>query len=271
MKAFVFDSALCNGCRNCQIVCKDEHVDNDWSPYAKPQPDTGQFWIKIEEEVRGSVPKVMMSYVVHLCQHCSEAPCATVCGPEAFTRREDGLLLIDYDRCNGCKACVEACPYKAIFFNESINAAQKCTGCSHLLDDGWSTPRCVDACPHAALRFDEIEVFDEELTRAEPLLEGAPGNPQVFYLNLPKRFLAGAVVDLEADEVIIGATVTLENLASSEVLVTSTNDFGDFWFKQIEAAPYRVYFEAEGYATRVIEVSTIGKDRNIGEIDLFLT
>ncbi|MBS4897360.1 MAG: oxidoreductase, partial [Gordonibacter pamelaeae] len=64
-KVFVFDAAKCNGCRNCQIACKDEHVDNDWSPIARPQPDTGHFWCRIEERVRGQVPKVRVSYVMH--------------------------------------------------------------------------------------------------------------------------------------------------------------------------------------------------------------
>ena len=62
MKAFVMDLAICNGCYCCQIACKDEHVANDWTPYAKPQPDYGQFWMKMEEKVRGTVPKVKVSY-----------------------------------------------------------------------------------------------------------------------------------------------------------------------------------------------------------------
>jgi tetrathionate reductase subunit B len=49
MKAFYVDLSVCNGCYCCQIACKDEHVANDWSPYAKPQPDTGQFWIGLTE------------------------------------------------------------------------------------------------------------------------------------------------------------------------------------------------------------------------------
>ena len=63
MKAFVIDLSICNGCYCCQIACKDEHVANDWTPYAKPQPDTGQFWIGITEQVRGQVPKVKVSYI----------------------------------------------------------------------------------------------------------------------------------------------------------------------------------------------------------------
>ena len=61
MKVFTFDASICNGCYNCQIACKDEHCSNDWMPYAKPQPETGQFWIGIRETVRGSVPRVRVS------------------------------------------------------------------------------------------------------------------------------------------------------------------------------------------------------------------
>ena len=62
MKAFVIDVGICNGCYACQIACKDEHVGNDWTPIAKPQPDTGQFWLKLTEHIRGTVPKVKMHY-----------------------------------------------------------------------------------------------------------------------------------------------------------------------------------------------------------------
>ena len=78
-KVFVVDIARCNGCYCCQIACKDEHVGNDWSPYAKPQPDTGQFWCRLNEYVRGTVPKVKLHYVAVPCQHCAEAPCLDAC------------------------------------------------------------------------------------------------------------------------------------------------------------------------------------------------
>ena len=61
-KAFVTDIAKCIGCHSCQIVRKDEHVTNDWTPIAKPQPETGQFWIELTERVRGTVPKVKVAY-----------------------------------------------------------------------------------------------------------------------------------------------------------------------------------------------------------------
>ena len=92
----------------------------------------------------------------------------------------------------------------------------------------------------------------------------------MYYLNLPKRFIGGIIVDLEADEVIIGAKITLENLDSGEIKVTESDEFGDFWFHQIPAAKFRVYVEANGYLTRVIETDTTNEDKNIGPIELYI-
>lgn len=150
-KVFIFDAAKCNGCRNCQLACKDEHVDNEWLPYAKPQPDTGQFWTSMEEIIRGQVPKVKVSYVMHRCQHCDNAPCMKA-APDAVYKREDGLVIIDPVKAEGKRELVDACPYGAIFWNEELSIPQKCTGCAHLVDEG-ELPHCVDVCPHEALRL----------------------------------------------------------------------------------------------------------------------
>ena len=267
-KVFVYDHAKCNGCRNCQLACKDEHVGNEWLPYAKSQPDTGQFWTKLDERVRGQVPKVKVSYTVLMCQHCDNAPCMAA-APEAVYKRDDGLVIIDPEKAQGMSALAQACPYDAIFYNEELGLPQKCTGCAHLVDAG-EMPQCVDVCPHEALRFGDEEDFAEELAAAEVLRsDRAEDRPRVYYLNKPKRFIGGIVVDLEADEVVIGATITLENLADGSIAVTETDEFGDFWFNQIDAAPYKVYAEAEGYLTRVVETSTVEEDKNVGPIELF--
>jgi Fe-S-cluster-containing dehydrogenase component len=91
MKVFAIDLSVCNGCYCCQIACKDEHVANDWTPYAKPQPDTGQFWIGLTELVRGQVPKVKLTYIPRMCQHCDDAPCmAAVLRRDLQARRRPG-------------------------------------------------------------------------------------------------------------------------------------------------------------------------------------
>ena len=169
MKVFVIDVELCVGCYACQFVCKDEHVGNDWSPIAKPQPDTGQFWMRLDEHIRGTVPKVEMHYVPNPCMHCDDAPCIPPCPVEgAIYKREDGLVIIDTDKCTGCRKCVDLCPYDAIYFNDDLNLAQKCTGCAHLLDGGeWKIPRCADACPTEAIKFGEESEFKDEIAQAQ--------------------------------------------------------------------------------------------------------
>lgn len=267
-KAFIIDVSRCNGCYACQIVCKDEHVGNDWTPYAKPQPDTGQFWVKINETVRGTVPKVKVAYRPHLCMHCDKAPCMEACPIEgAIYKRSDGLVIIDPVKCTGCKNCVDSCPYDAIYFNEDLNIAQKCTGCAHLLDRGWTEPRCADACPTLALRFaDESDVKDLA-GKAEVLNPELKTKPRAYYLNLPRKFVAGTVYDPVEKEVIIGATCTLTESGSSNKCTAKTDGFGDFWFEGLEIGKFSLKIESDGKSKTIDSIST-EKDMNLGDIPL---
>jgi len=264
MKAFVFNSARCNGCYSCQIACKDEHVGNDWTPYARPQPDTGQFWMKLNEYVRGQVPKVKMSYVGVPCQHCDDAPCITACPVEGgIYTRSDGLVIIDPVKCTGCMSCVDACPYGAIYYNADLSIAQKCTGCAHLLDKyGWTTTRCADVCPTLALQFGEESELD--LSGAETLHPEYGLTTKVHYKNLPKKFIAGTVFDPAEDEVVIGATCTLSGDGSG---TTTTDAFGDFWFEGLEVGTFSLKVEANGKTKTIDSISTV-QDINVGDIAL---
>lgn len=263
-KAFLIDVAKCNGCYNCQIVCKDEHCGNDWSPIAAPQPETGHFWMRLEEKTRGQVPVVKVAYKPVMCAHCAGAPCEKVCPSDAFVCRDDGLLIINPEKCTGCGECVSACPQGSIYMNAELGIAQKCTGCAHLLDAGWDVPRCVDACPHEVILWDyeeRLEGIDHAVA-----LEGVAGlGPKVFYLNLPKRFIAGAVVDLDADELLLGAPVALRN-ASGEVASVVTDYMGDFAFNQIEPGEYEIVITPEGYKPTTLKVDVTEIDRTLGDI-----
>jgi Fe-S-cluster-containing dehydrogenase component len=271
-KVFLMDVARCNGCHNCQIACKEEHCDTDWPPYAAAQPDTGQFWMKVDEKVRGSVPKVMISYIPHGCMHCADALCMAAAESagvsEAIYRREDGLVVIDPEKAKGLRAVMEACPYGAVYWNESLELPQKCTGCAHLLDDGWEVPRCVESCAMEALRYLEEGEAAELIAQAEVFQPEAGTSPRFYYLNLPKRFVAGEVYDQEADEVIVGVQVTL-TAADGTSLRVETDDFGDFWFRQVEPTIYTVALEAEGYLSQSMQVDVTAEDVNIGSMSLF--
>jgi tetrathionate reductase subunit B len=266
VKVFVVDTSICNGCYNCQIACKDEHCGNDWSPYAKPQPDTGQFWMKMNEYVRGNVPQVKMSYVPQMCQHCEDAPCMAACPVEGgITKREDGLVIINPKTCTGCTSCVDACPYGAIYFNETLNLAQKCTGCAHLLDKGWTEPRCVDACPTGALKFGEESEFSDLIAKGETLHPEFELATRVAYIGLPDRFIAGTVYDPGAQEVVTGAKCTLTG--EGETFTQDTNHWGDFWFEGLKVGTFSLKIEAAGKSKTLADIST-AKDVGLGDIPL---
>jgi len=273
MKVFTVDLSLCNGCYCCQIACKDEHVGNDWSPYAKPQPDTGQFWIGITELVRGQVPHVKVSYIPKLCNHCDDAPCITQCKVGAIEKRNDGIVLIHPDKCTGCKLCVTTCPHEAIYFNEQLNIAQKCTGCSHLRDsepDEWQVPRCVDQCPTEALRFGDEEDFADFIKEAEVRKSPISTSSRVYYKAMPKKFVAGTLYDPNALEVIIGATCRLEDTESGDSQETETNDFGDFWFNDLkENRRFNLTFKM-GNDKKVIQDICTDKDVSLGDVPFAL-
>ena len=269
-KVFVIDLAICNGCYCCQFMCKDEHAGNDWTPIAKPQPEIGQFWVKLDESVRGTVPKVKMCYKPHMCNHCDDAPCMKSCPVEnAVYKRDDALVIIDPVKCTGCRNCVDACPYDAIFFNEDLNIAQKCTGCAHLIDAGWCKPRCADACPTLALRM-----MDED--DAKQLIAGADvwipelkdkTKPRVYYLNMPKKFIAGEVYDPAADEVIIGAECILTGDGGKKYSI-ATDAYGDFWFEGLPDGKFKLEIKYKGKSKVIDGLDTTQADLNVGAIAL---
>ncbi len=261
MKVFTIDLSVCNGCYCCQIACKDEHVTNDWTPYAKPQPDTGQFWIGITEKTRGQVPKVKVSYIPEMCHHCDDAPCIEQCGEaDAIYQRDDGMVIIDPVKCTGCKLCADTCPHNAIFFNNNLNIAQKCTACSHLRDNDpeeWPVPRCVDQCPTDALQFGEEEDFADFIKEAEVLNPEIKTKSRVYYKHLPKKFVGGTLYDPIEKEVIIGAKCTLTDDESKEAFTAETDNFGDFWFRGLkDDRNFTLAFEKDGKSKTVDGIAT---------------
>jgi tetrathionate reductase subunit B len=268
MKAFVVDASRCVGCYSCQIACKDEHVGNDWMPYAKPEPDTGQFWVKLNQTERGSTPHVRVSYLPVFCQHCDDAPCITACTPGAIYRRTDGLVLIDPKKCTGCQKCLNttACPYGVIYFNEDLNLAQKCTGCAHLLDNaGWTTPRCVDSCPTNALKFGEESTLAADIAKSENFHPEFKLKPRVHFLALPKKFIAGCVYDPTKKEIIEGAVCTLTG--AGVTLTQNTDGWGDFWFEDLGVGTYSLKIDAAGKTKTIPNIST-EIDVGLGDIPL---
>ena len=266
MKVFVFDAQKCNGCYNCQVACKDEHVGNEWLPYAKPQPNTGQFWMRVKQREHGQIPMVSVEYTAWPCMHCGHCLAGSACESNAFVRRGDGLVYIDPERCTGCGRCVEACPYEAVFFDGAAGIAQKCTGCAHLVDDG-RLPHCVDFCATGGLRFGDAEDFAEELAVAETMHPETGCSPHVYYVNLPHLFLGAEVWDPVADEVVEGATVTLLH-EGTEIASVLTDDFGDFKFERLESGVYDLVIAAEGFAPHKLEGVVLEESLYLGDSPL---
>jgi tetrathionate reductase subunit B len=272
-KVFVIDIHKCNGCHACQIVCKDEHVGNDWSPIAKPQPDSGQFWMELTERVRGTVPKVKVAYRPHFCMHCDDAPCMKACPVEgALYKREDGLVIIDSVKCSGCRNCLDVCPYDVIFYNDDLNLAQKCTGCAHLLDDGWTEPRCADACPTEAIKFMDEDEAKKLISKAQvwkPELKKEV-KPRVYYLNLPGRFIAGTLYDPKQKEVIIDADCTLTEASSGKTFSVKTDSYGDFWFEDLKEGVFDLEIKKGKKKETFKKIDTTTADINLGDIPMKL-
>ena len=249
-KVFVIDIAKCNGCHNCQVACKDEHCEQSWMPYAQAQPLTGQFWCKVNEKEHGQVPVVRLSYTPVLG---AQDDAIKEYAPECCQEREDGLIVLDPEKCKGRKDIADK--FDGVFWNEELEICQGCTGCAHLIDNDWEEPRCVDACCTDALRY--VEESEVDLTGAEKR-----GN--VYYLNVPKRFIAGLLYDPEVDEVVIGATVVLM-LNGEQIAETVTDDFGDYRFVQIEPGAYELVVSAKGFETKTIAADCTEQDIYVGD------
>lgn len=268
-KALIFDRTLCNGCFNCQIACKDEHVENDWPPYAMAQPDTGQFWMRVTQIERGTFPKVKLAHMDLLCMHCDEAPCIKAATGGAVYKRSDGIVIIDPAKSVGQRQLVDACPYGVIYYNQDADIPQKCAFCVHRLESG-KTPRCVDACiATQALIFGDradLKATIEE-KGAVPLHPEYGAKPRVYYVGLPKTFIAGALVDSKG-ECLAGADVTATDTASGTVVAKATSDtFGDFWLDGLDVnKTYDVAITSAG-KTKTISVS-LDTDKNLGDIQL---
>jgi Fe-S-cluster-containing dehydrogenase component len=168
--------------------------------------------------------------------------------------------------------CLAACPYEnVIYFNDALNIAQKCTFCAHLLDNGWTEPRCVDVCPTGAFTFGEEEDLKDLIAKAQPLKPGlAHVKPRVYYIGLPKKFIAGALFDQETDQCAKGATVTATNNDTGEKFRATSDSYGDFWLKGLKNGIYTLLIEKPGYlAQKFGLVDVTKKDINVGDIPIW--
>jgi Fe-S-cluster-containing dehydrogenase component len=250
----VIDVGRCHDCNDCFLADKDEFVDNEWLPTALAQPRHGQRWMNIERKERGQYPLVQVAYLPLPCQHCGDAPCMKASPAGTIYRRPDGLVIIDPVRAKGHPEIVKACPYGAIYWNEEAQVPQKCTGCAHLLDEGWTETRCSQVCPTDAIKLVLAEDAEMAARAAAEGLESykadLASSPRVYYKNLhlwTRSFLAASVVYKDTDECAEAVKVTVSQ-AGKKVGETLTNNYGDFLVDHLApGATYTLTLEASGY------------------------
>ena len=270
--AMVIDISRCTGCYCCFTACKDEYWDNDYPPYSAAQPRLGQFWMNLVKRERGAYPWVKVAYIPVPCMHCEAAPCVKAAKNRAVYKRPDGIVIIDAKKAVGQKQIVDACPYQVIFWNEEKQLPQKCTFCAHLIEKG-EIPKCVEVCPSQAMAFGDLEDPKSSVSKivaskkAEPLNPEHKTRPRVYYLAVPKLFIAGSVVYGDIDECAEGVSVTLTGQSARKSSKTSTNNFGDFEFDGLGAGQYSVRFECRGYKRKTVPVD-LKTDKHLGVVKL---
>jgi Fe-S-cluster-containing dehydrogenase component/formate-dependent nitrite reductase membrane component NrfD len=142
---FVIDNRRCIGCHACTVACKAEHDD----PIG-----VNKTWVKYIE--KGEFPRTNRNFSVMRCNHCDDSPCTDVCPVTALWERDDGIVDFDTERCIGCKACMQGCPYDALYIDPETDTAAKCNYCSHRVDAGRE-PACVTVCPEDAILAGDME------------------------------------------------------------------------------------------------------------------
>jgi Fe-S-cluster-containing dehydrogenase component/formate-dependent nitrite reductase membrane component NrfD len=173
--AKVIDQTRCIGCHACTTACKSENE--------VPLPVT-RTYVKYVDV--GVFPQTRRAFQVTRCNQCEDAPCVAACPTSAMFRREDGIVDFDKAACIGCKACMAACPYDAIFINPEDHSAEKCNFCAHRLDVGLE-PACVVVCPVEAILVGDLEDPTSkvaQIVQREPVTVRRPEKetrPKLFY------------------------------------------------------------------------------------------
>ncbi|MDP4677011.1 MAG: polysulfide reductase NrfD [Candidatus Nanopelagicales bacterium] len=174
---FAIDQRTCIGCHACTVACKTEH-----------DIPVGQFrtWVKYVE--KGEFPSTTREMAVLRCNHCTDAPCVKSCPTEALFIRPDGIVDFDNELCIGCKMCMQACPYDAIYIDENTHTAAKCNFCAHRIDQGLE-PACVQVCPTESIWMGDIDDPSSGISKflsIEPVSVRTPEQgtkPNVYYVG----------------------------------------------------------------------------------------
>jgi len=204
---FIVDTARCIGCGRCVRACKEEnHVPMDprytrtWiERYVQTadgemhvdSPDAGINGFTSFEANREYAGQDITKafFVPKLCNQCEKPPCVQVCPVAATYQTEDGIVLVNRDKCIGCRYCIQACPYGARYLDPDEHVADKCTWCYHRISRGLP-PACVVVCPVGARKFGDLRDPESEVSkivaqlRLYVLKEDLGTKPRVRYTQL---------------------------------------------------------------------------------------
>jgi Fe-S-cluster-containing dehydrogenase component/formate-dependent nitrite reductase membrane component NrfD len=187
---FVIDQSRCIGCHACTVACKAEH-----------DVPVGVFRTWVQYVERGHYPDTHRAFAVLRCNHCDNAPCVAICPTRALFRRADGIVDFDRDRCIGCKACMQGCPYDAIYIDPVTHTAAKCNYCAHRTERGLE-PACVIVCPVNAIIAGDLDNPESHIARLvsrEKVAVRKPEQgtqPKLFYIGVDEIALQpGALRD----------------------------------------------------------------------------
>ena len=152
---FVVDADRCIGCKGCQVACKLENT-----------VALGEGRNKVcTIGPNGVYPNLEMYFMTVMCQQCENPTCVQVCPTgDCYKREEDGVIVIDRDRCIGCGSCARACPYERIHMNRELRVADKCDLCAQARAVG-DTPACVRNCAGGALHYGDLNDPDSEVSK----------------------------------------------------------------------------------------------------------
>jgi Fe-S-cluster-containing dehydrogenase component/formate-dependent nitrite reductase membrane component NrfD len=187
--SFVIDHSRCIGCHACSLACKAEH-DVPLGSY--------RTWVKYVE--KGAFPDVRRFFSVLRCNHCDDAPCVTICPVTALFRRSNGIVDFDRDVCIGCKACMQACPYDALYIHPDNGTAEKCNFCAHRVEQEMEPP-CATVCPTESIIVGDL---DDPASRVSRLIATKQVSvrkpekgtrPKVFYIEGEPSALTPGVAD----------------------------------------------------------------------------
>jgi len=189
---FVIDNRKCIGCHACTVACKTEN---------QVALGVNRTWVKYVE--KGKFPNTRRVFQVTRCNHCEKPPCVAICPVTAMYQRKDGIVDFSSERCIGCKACMQACPYDAIYMDPFSGTAAKCHYCAHRTEVGLE-PSCVVVCPeHAIVAGDLDEPASEianliarETVRVRKPEQGT--KPKLYYIDADESAIVPTAARHEA-------------------------------------------------------------------------